>query len=108
MNGKKEIFKYVGFFACYTLLLFFVLVTSTHEYEYMLKEAGSEFSSWCQLPIEKDSARREMYMVFLFLFGVLGFVFLRRKNLALVACMFVILCYATYALILKDMICGAF
>jgi len=108
MNGKKEIFKYVGFFACYTLLLFFVLVTSTHEYEYMLKEAGSEFTSWCRLPTEKDPTRREMYMVFLILFCVMGILFLRRNNFVFIACMSFIFCYATYVFIFRDMACSIF
>jgi len=108
MSGNKEVFKCVGFLVCYVPLLFFVFATSTHEYEYMLNEAGSEFTSWCQLPTEKDPIRREMYMIFLFLFGVMGIVFLRKKNLAFIACMLIIFCYATYAFVLKDMACSIF
>jgi len=74
----------------------------------MLNEARSEFTSWCQLPAEKDPIRIEMYIIFLFLFGVVGFVLLRRKNLVIIAGMLIIFCYATYAFILKDMICDVF
>jgi len=108
MSSRESIFKHFSFFLCYALLFAFILTTSTHEYEYMLNEARSEFTSWCQLPMEKDSARREMYIVFIFLSGVAGFVFLKKKNPVLIFCMLVVFCYATYAFILKDMMCSTF
>jgi len=100
--------KLTAFILCSVLLSIFVLITSAHEYEYMLNEAGSELISWCQLPVEKDPARKEMYMVFLVLFGVMGLIFLRKKNIAFIVSMLIVFCYAIYSLLLKDMICDVF
>jgi len=63
-------------------LLFFVLITSVHEYEWMLSDSVSKVDSWCWLPLEKDSIRQEMYIIFLFQFVVMSLVFVRIKKLA--------------------------
>jgi len=74
----------------------------------MLNEVDSEITSWCQLPPEKDNTRREMHLLFIFLFTVAGVLFLRKTNLARIAFMSILFCYATYALLLKDMMCHVF
>jgi len=98
--------RYVGFCACCAWLLFFVLMGGTHDYEYMLHEPHTEITSWCQLPPENDPIRKEMYGLFLVQFIVAGFIFLRRKHHIFIASMLLIFCYATYALIVKDMMCA--
>jgi len=102
------IMRHVGFYVCCLWLLFFVFMGSTHDYEYMLHEAGSEMKSWCQLPLEKDPIRKEMYMLFLIQFAGAGLAFLRRKNRIFIASLSLVFCYATYAFILKDMVCAHF
>jgi len=108
VNVKKiwPVLKYVVFFVCFMWLLFFVLMTSVHEYEWMLNDPVSKVDSWCWLPLEKDSIRREMYIIFLFQFVVMSLVFIRIKNLLFSVLMFLLFCYATYALIVRDMLCA--
>jgi len=108
MKKIKVVIWYFWFYVCCAWLLTFVFMGGIHDYEYMLNEASSEITSWCQLPMEKDPVRKEMYMLFIIQFSIVGLVFLRKKNHVFIASMSLVFCYATYALILKDMICANF
>jgi len=108
MDAPKVVMWNFGFYACCAWLLLFVFVGSVHDYEFMLGEAGPEIKSWCQLPVEKDPVRGEMYALFLVQLAVVGLIFLRRKNPIFLTSLSLVFCYATYVLVLKDIICTHF
>jgi len=95
--------KFIAFVLCFVWLVFFTLMGSIHDYEWMIRD--SEIGSWCRLPPEQNSTRGELYLLFLLQFGMMSLVFLRKKNISLTLAMIGLFLYATYAFIGRDMLC---
>jgi len=93
------------FVLCLIWLAFFALMGAIHDYEWMLADPSLDIHSWCDLPPEQDPIRRELYLLFLAQFGVVGFLFLRQKTPLFIAAMILLFGYATYAFIGRDMLC---
>jgi len=108
MKKSDSIFNYLAFFIGMIWLFLFTLIFSTHQYGWMLTEVSSEAMSWCSLPLERDSLRREMYILFLVQFALMALIFMRKKNIFFTISLVLFFGYATYLFMVRDMLCVSF
>jgi len=103
MQGREIIFlilKYAAFLLCCAWLIFFVFITSSREYHWMMAHVDIDLphgSPWQNLvhPVRSGF----LYIIFLFHFGLACLVFLRKWNVTFAIGLGAVFCYATYAFV---------